>query len=518
MITGKRIFKTSRWIHKYPGLVLLLFLAWMSLSGVLLNHPGLVRGISVAGFLVPGHYNPENWNRSGMKGLLQFDSLTYFAYGNEGIYVSENSGKSFTGFMDGNFPNAAWKRRTNHLVCLVGTNQLLAATNTGLFISDLKLRQWQQIILPGNLEPVQKILFKADTCIVVTKSAFYTTENNNLNGFTRIVPGKAAEEEHILMFRAFLELHDGSIWGLPGKLLWDIAGLILFFLCFSAFYVWYYPKKWRRNYKRKNIHTSKTEKKRRSFFLRYHKKLGWYAAILLIIIFFTGIFLRLPLLITIAQSSLAKKYYPAWKHKNPWHEKINNALFNSQNNRLMLECTDGLWAGDISGQLVFEKMHLPVPIFAMGATVFEEESPDNWLIGSFAGLFRFSLSNSRGISLLSLKTESNRGRPSSVLVTGYVAGFNNTNYVLDHYKGLCDVDGTPQPTVLPMPAEIKQNFRMSLWNFLFELHNARIFQGAIGGFYILIIPLFGMISLLILMSGVFDYWYVKLKKSNRTNN
>jgi len=35
----KRFFHISRWLHKYVGLLLILFLMWMSISGVLMNHP-----------------------------------------------------------------------------------------------------------------------------------------------------------------------------------------------------------------------------------------------------------------------------------------------------------------------------------------------------------------------------------------------------------------------------------------------------------------------------------------------
>ncbi len=515
MIIGKKIYKISHWIHKYLGLILLLFLAWMSLSGVILNHPSLIKKISISEFLVPKHYHPDNWNRSAMKGIEQVDANTYLTFGYEGVYISRNKGNSFTSFMAGDFPHSAWERRTNHLVHLTSKNQILAATNSGLYISDLIKGEWRKIILPANHEPVQKILLNGDTCIVVTRSAIYTTTIDNLNAFNRFLPEKVAQNSQIPMFRVFLQLHDGSIWGLPGKLLWDIAGLILFFLSISAFYIWYYPKKWKRRYIKENIQASKSEKELRSLFLKYHKKFGWYSAILLITIILTGIFLRPPFLIAIAQSSILEKYYPEWKHSNPWHKKINNALFDSKNNLLVLECDDGLWAGDISGRFAFERLQLPIPISAMGAKVFEEEKAGVWLVGSFSGLFRCSLSDNRIESLLNVKMQSKRGRPSSIFVTGIIKNIGGEIYILDHYKGLSDLKGNRYPYLFPMPQEVKEKFKMPLWNWLFELHNARIFRGIMGQFYMLVIPLLGMASLFILISGIFDYWYVRIKKSRQ---
>lgn len=507
---GKRTYKISKWIHKYPGLLLLLFLAWMSVSGVLLNHKDLLKNFSVPGCLVPANYHPDNWNRSTMKGIVANDSLGYFVFGNQGVYLTKDEGKSFSPFMGGTFPKAVWKRRTNHLLYHENSKQLLAATNKGLFACKPDSANWKEVLLPENDEPVKKILQHEAKITVLTESAVYSS--NNAVDFTRNLPKKEQIEERIALFLVFFELHDGSIWGLPGKLLWDLAGIILFFLCFSAFYIWFYPKKWKRRHKRRQIKSSRKEKKRFGFYFKYHKKLGWYFGILLLIIFITGIFLRPPLLISIAGKSVNKKYYPSIEHANPWHNKINNALYDSKNGRIVLECTDGLWAGNPENNEPFKKLKLPIRIFAMGATVFEEEAPGKWLIGSFGGLQRFSLSDNTSGSLLHLPPSSHPGRPANLLVTGQVQLPDGNRYALGHYKGLCNLKGNPAPHVWPMPESIAENYRMPLWNFLFELHNARIFRGLADDFYILIIPLFGLLGIFVLLSGIFDYWYVKLRR------
>lgn len=62
----EKVFKISKWLHKYIGLALILFLMWMSISGVLMNHPDLISGIAVPRWLVPSQYHPYNWNRGGI--------------------------------------------------------------------------------------------------------------------------------------------------------------------------------------------------------------------------------------------------------------------------------------------------------------------------------------------------------------------------------------------------------------------------------------------------------------------
>ena len=49
----KKVYKISKWFHKYLGLVLILFLIWESLSGILMNHPELISSISVSKMVSP---------------------------------------------------------------------------------------------------------------------------------------------------------------------------------------------------------------------------------------------------------------------------------------------------------------------------------------------------------------------------------------------------------------------------------------------------------------------------------
>ncbi|MEJ2544074.1 MAG: hypothetical protein P8Y99_08395, partial [Calditrichaceae bacterium] len=70
-----------------------------------------------------------------------------------------------------------------------------------------------------------------------------------------------------------------------------------------------------------------------------------------------------------------------------------------------------------------------------------------------------------------------------------------------------------------MPKELNRDYRMSLWNFMFELHNGRIFKDWIGGFYILIAPLGSLLFVLIILSGVYDWLILwQIKRKTRRNN
>ena len=68
----------------------------------------------------------------------------------------------------------------------------------------------------------------------------------------------------------------------------------------------------------------------------------------------------------------------------------------------------------------------------------------------------------------------------------------------------------------PMPRQIREESTMSLWNVALEIHTGRIWQPLIGGFYVLIVPLTGLIVLFILISG-FIVW-LKLRKAETSND
>lgn len=486
----------------------------MSISGVLLNHPKLIVNASVPQWLVPKHYHPDNWNRRAMKGIVYpgINRDTLIAYGYQGIYHSTDRGRSFSPLMDGDFPTAARKKRTNHLFFDREFQLLLSATNDGLLQFDSDQSTWEKVQLPDNNVPVIKLIRVEDRVVAVSKSSLYISPLGSNLHFEKRIPQRSTEEEYISMIRVFLELHDGSIWGFPGKLVWDAIAIIMLFLCVSAFYVWYYPKKWKWRYKKKKRSTPLVEKKNRNFFFSYHNTLGWYASAILVVIVFTGTFLRPPLMLMIADGKIFKKYYPAIHDSNPWKYKIRNALYDSVNRKIVIDCTDGIWSGSLM-ENTFEKEDMPFRIFAMGATVFDEERPGTWLVGSFGGLERFIQERNEVISVLESNEPARTNRPARTMVNGYIVAPDGTEYISSHYKGVCDTQGNRVTDAFIMPEEIKKHYRMPLWNFLFELHNGRIFKGVLGKFYILVIPVGGIFGMLILITGIFDYWYLKLSRN-----
>ena len=510
----EKVFKISKWLHKYIGLALILFLMWMSISGVLMNHPDLISGIAVPRWLVPSQYHPHNWNRGGIITAVFPEAQPGLAYlgGKMGVYKSID-GKVLDKPLDDGFPNSPFYRKTNYLFLMEkdGATHLLAATDGGLYICDIADEKWRQIPLGSKDEAVKKILPVKNKLLVFTESnAYASLYNMDKLKFEKVTLTRPQTERRVSLVKLFFDLHDGKVWGLPGKLLFDAVGLILFFLSFSAFYAWYYPKKLKR--RRKN-HKKKPAKWQGRFFRfihKYHLKLGIWTAAVLLIMSATGLFMRPPLL-AVLMGDIPAKYYPGALDENLWQDKINNALYDHIEDKIIVEAADGLWRGAADLNEEFRPIDLPVPLFVMGATVFEAYGNGGYLIGSFSGIFHLERATGKAIDMFTNKETVKRSavRPAEKMISGYFKTPAGREFVTAHEQGLMTLDGK-QNSAFQMPQSVYENCRMPLWNYLFEIHNGRFFREWIGQWYILLVPLGALLTIIITLSGVFD-WLYRLK-------
>ncbi len=274
------IHRSSKWLHKVLGLALILFLIWVSLSGVLLNHLDLIAGVSVPRWLVPSQYHPQNWNRSGIISAVFPESEPGTAYlaGKLGI-DKRVDGQVSPQPVHAGLPDSDFCRKTQQLFLLQRPEGewLLAATEGGLYARQLPDGIRQQQPLGDHREAVRKILQTNDELLVFTESAAYAaslaapgtraesamlgtavtsailgtpTESTMLGTPAESTmlgtPGRSAafasfgtpaatlelhfnrrelerppSEPRVSLIKLFFDLHDGKIWGMPGRLLFD---------------------------------------------------------------------------------------------------------------------------------------------------------------------------------------------------------------------------------------------------------------------------------------------------------
>lgn len=478
----------------------------MGFSGVLLNHPRLIAGFSVPGWLIPGHYHLRNWNRSSLIKMVfsQRRPETGFLCGKQGVWQTDDGARTFQPLKDG-FPDSRFYGKTNDILLIErGSSSLLAGTDGGLYACDPAVGKWRKIALDEETERVVKILAVEDKIVAFTPSHAYVSPADLR--FTPLPLPRDPPQHRVSWIRLVFELHSGAIWGTGGRLIYDLAGVALIFLSASGLYLWYFPR--RRKPKDRPAGKSAGMKVFKSFY-RYHLKLGIYFAPVLLFIGFTGLLMRPPLL-AVLQGSFDSSYYPGFCGDNSWEEKIHNALYHPARKQIIIEAADGIWAAPSDLGRPFVEIKLPVPVFVMGSTVFEADGA-GILVGSFNGIFRIDLESGKAACLLTAREAVNVSpvRPADFMVTGYVKTPAGEELVAGHQQGLLALEGVDMAGRFAMPHEMDK--RMPLWNYLFELHNGRIFQGWIGKWYILIAPLGSLLFILVTLSGVLD-WYRRKNK------
>ncbi|MEA1922902.1 MAG: PepSY-associated TM helix domain-containing protein [Pseudomonadota bacterium] len=513
----KLIFLFSRFIHKYLGLIALVYFLGMGVSGILLNHPTLLQGFSLPLGWMPDSYQFRNWNRWSLRDAAfskQQPEKIYVA-GKDGVWMSRNAGRNFTPMSSG-LPASAYLRDTNCLLLVENHNpiRLYAGTRNGLYYCSPDLARWQAVQNP-ELQKTEIIdLLKTDQEIFVfTKTDCFVaplSEQSPVFG-ARELKTPPGFKPRAPFFRFMLKLHDGSLFGLTGRMVADIVGLILIFLSLSAFYLWYVP--WRR---RQTRGYRRNRPRYYKFFYRYHLKLGIYASFFLILIALTGMFLRPPLLIAIVRIQTPKLLQPANPTAKNQLGRIHQAAWLKSNNKLYLTTQNGIFYGPPDGSKPFSAIKNRLPIHGMGATVFEPLADNSLLIGSFSGLFKWQPETGKVTNLTADKSPRRR-RFGGAMVAAAGVDNGTPRFWCDYRRGLQPLPGKI-PTLteiqagkltssLTMPKKISKKSRISLWHLLFEFHNGRIFRNLLGRYTWLLIPLGGLALLITVISGTYDWFY-----------
>ena len=510
----QRLFRLSKWLHKYVGLVLLLFLAWMSLTGVLMNHPRLISELSVPGWLLPPQYKPHNWNRNMLTDLTFSQRLPDLALagGKPGVWITRDGGRHFDAYDEG-LPTSLFYRKVRDLFVWETADRTLwfAATDGGLFMRDHGEPRWSRVALGSHIESVRKVLLVGDRLMAVSDSGFYLSNiPPTPSSFLAVATDRVEPQPRITLVRLFFDVHYGKAWGLAGLLLFDAVGLTLFFLCVSAFYTWYFPWQARRNRKSWLLRNPMTKQVFKTMF-HYHLKLGIWMAALMLVVGGTGLFMRPPLLAVIANGSIPRSAYPGFISDNPWDDKIRNALYDEVDQTILVQASDGLWVGADTLDQPFRPHQLDVPIFVMGATVLEPKH-DGYLVGSFSGIFKWLRATGKASDLESGEPVSGSAsmRPAELMVTGYFETPSGEQFIATFEQGLVPLGDVDRDGRFEQPPELPRGYRMPLWNYLFEIHNGRFFKDLVGGWHLLIIPIGSLLFILITLTGVYDWLFLNV--------
>lgn len=488
--------------HKWLGIVLTLFILLFSISGIVLNHRGFFSKIDVNRDILPQEYNYTNWNNAAVKGTYKLKNDSILIYGNIGVWLTDSTFSEFSDFNTG-FP----KGIDNKKICKVfkdSQNNLFAGTLFGLFQFDFKSKLWKKIVLPIHESRIVDITEKDDTLIVMSRS--FILKTTDFKEFTKLsLPEPDDYDDKISLFKTFWVIHSGEIYGTIGKLLVDLVGVIFAFLSITGLIYFINNLLIKKRIKKKKD-LSKL-KKSNKWNLKWHNKIGWITIVFLIITTITGMFLRPPLLIPIANSRVNKIPGTLLDSPNPWFDKLRKIIYDESHNRYVVATLDGIYYFDDNFSSELKRYKSQPPLSVMGVNVFEQINDSNLLVGSFSGLFLWNINSGYIENYITKKPyfkPKRQGSPiGSNVVTGYSNLYNNKEVYFDFGAGAKLINKSGRFT--EMPHSIKSQ-PMSLWNLALEVHTARIYGFIIGGFYILIIPLAGLFILFILISG-FVVWY-----------
>ena len=324
------------------------------------------------------------------------------------------------------------------------------------------------------------------------------------------VPQAEDDDHKTALFKTLWVIHSGEIYGTIGKLIVDLVGIIFIILTLTGLIYFLVPH----TLKRIKEEAKSKLKRLNRFSLRWHNKTGAWMVLILLLTTLTGMFLRPPLLIPVAQARVAKIKFSELDNSNPWFDKFRDMIWDDAGHRLIIASNEGIYYSGERFRTDLKRFSIQPPVSVMGITVLERGVEGGFLIGSFSGIFQWNPDQGKVIDYITKTAYIENGQNGppfdSVTVAGYIRRPDERELLFD-YAGGCfpcnDGDRLPE-----MPFCILVASPISLWNTALEVHTGRIFEPFLGPFYILFVPLCGLAILMIQITGFFSWWLAKKKK------
>ena len=501
--------KTLRKYHKWPSLFIGFFLLIFALSGIVMNHRDWFASLNFSRQWLPPVYHYNNWNLAAIKGSIELNDSTILVYGNIGIYKTNKQFTKYTDFNTG-LGNGMDDRKVFTMLHST-SGEIYAGTLFGLRHYNPSLKAWEKIELPEKDPRVVKIAQSNDTIYILTRSHLYNFKDCN-QGWTDLiqvtVPKAENDDGKAGLFRTLWIVHSGELLGLPGKIIVDLVGLIVIFITLSGFYYTLVPSLARRS-------GDKLKKKLRRinrFTINWHNNLGVYALVFLLITTLTGMFLRPPLLIPIAYTRVNPIPGSILDNVNPWHDKLRDMLVDNTSGHIILSTSEGFYSFVPGKSDKSEAYQMQPEVSVMGITVFEHLEGNELLVGSFSGLYKWNTADNTINDYITGAPAQiiSRGNPfGAVAVSGILMDGEKPTAMVDYDAGWMPLNQSRLKSEMPDPI---RKLPISLWNLALEVHTGRIFSVILGDFYILYVPLMGLTTLLILITGI----WLWLKMRNRS--
>jgi hypothetical protein len=505
----KSLLQKARNYHKWPALIISIFLVMFAISGIIMNHRKLFSACDVNRTWLPDAYRLENWNLASIRSEERLNDGSRLLYGNTGIWKSDSLHSSFKDFNQG--LGRGMDNRKVRIVRQTPAGTILAGTLFGLYEYSAPEQGWKEINLPSGSGRIQDIVCREGMIIILTRSEllFFRDDSRLAGPVVRKIPAPEGYDGKMSLFRFAWIMHSGELAGITGRLFLDLLALVLIFLAFTGFIFFIIPKA---PAKIKQRLSGLNEFRREN--LRLHNKAGAWLIVFLVLVPLTGMFLRPPFLITIANARIRALPLKTTGKDNPWEDKLRAMVWSAETGSFILAASDGFYFCDSTLSSAPRRATFEPPVSVMGINVFEAAGEGSWFVGSFDGLYKWNPSSNDIVSI-SAFTETgesggrSRRRTAAVLVSGMISSPYGP-VIFDYDKGAVCPAGTSFP---PMPGIVKES-PMALWNVAQEIHTGRIYQPLTGPIYILIVPLVALLTILVLVTGYFRWRKIYRKSKN----
>ncbi len=501
MQARRRTSSRSRNTHRWVGVVGGIYFLAMAVSGVLLNHPGLISGLDLPRSWMPGEYTYRNWNRNSLRGAVQGPARERYLYGEAGVWRRDPGSPEPVADADG-FEPTVYYRDTRALLLVHGpAPYLLAGTRGGLLARPLSGGPWGPVTLggSGSRESVVDLTLAGNRLLALTRDRLYAASPSWPPRFADATPGRAPEPQRgIPLFRLIFHLHSGETWGLPGRLAVDAVGVVSAFFSLTGAWFW-----WRKR-RRALARGLGGRVARRG--LTWHLRWGLWATPLVLLVAITGLLQRPPLLIAVAFAEYPQDLHPGPVDPNPWHDVLRKMVYDPSHSDLLLATADGFYAGPADGSRAFEPVSGGPPVSVMGATVLERARDGLLRVGSMSGLFVWDPASGLVEDAFTGAPPGRgaRGPVGEFQVVGWMREPGGRVLVADYDRGLLDTEGRARS--VPMPAEMRNGGRISLWHALLELHNGRVFGFLLGWWSWVVVPVGGLALTVVVLTGATGRW------------
>ncbi len=494
--------KTWKKHHKYIGILMLFFFSMFCISGILLNHRKCIEDFSVSRRFLPEKYQYKKWNNGLLRASIRYKS-SVLIYGDNGIWETKDEGESFQDYNKG-LPKSQDQRVIRKII-KNWQGELFAVGQWQLFHKKDSDEEWTPIPIPlDEDEKLCDIIEKGSDLYLLSRSHLFEASYPYTNFKIHPLPAPQNYEDKCSLFTLVWNLHSGQVWGLTGRLIVDVIGVVLLIICLTGFLFTLF--RWIAKLKKRK---SKRISKILNTNLQRHNFFGRKTLLLTLFITLTGWALRPPLLIPLAKISLPTPPLTTLKSDNPWKDKLRALRFDASLQEWIFSTSKGFFhTKDL--HLAAESFSQEVPVSVMGINVWEKDpkNSERYIIASFSGIFYWSPRENKVWDYYTLEEVHHFSKNpfGQKPISGYSDDFCSSSH-MDNPE-ICGLDVCRAMVVnyqlgsdeLEQPKELSL-LPMSLWHLALEVHTGRIysFLGNMGA--LLFISIIGLFALWAIWSG-----------------